>query len=161
MNDISRRFFLGGAISLVAAVTFKPALSSNMPTIYRDGINDDSAGLQALFENNPVIFSKDHIGVNSHDGITFHEKTPMGFIVNNTINIPKNCKLKIERATFVGKGLPDGWPFFMCDDFSGHQFSSTGIGTGAIFKTKPGFKGKLIDYRKDAFNPEFEEKFGR
>lgn len=67
MVELSRRFFLGGAIALVAVQTFKPSLASNMPTIYGNGIKDDSAGFNALFAKEPVIFNKDQIGIESHD----------------------------------------------------------------------------------------------
>lgn len=108
---MSRRFFLGGAISLIAAQTFIPSVDTmaNIPTIYGDGKRDDSGGLGALFRNEPVTFNKEQIGVESHDGIVFHNGT---YAISRTVIIPDEVKLKIERAVFISKDLPYDDVFF-------------------------------------------------
>ncbi len=109
---ISRRFFLGGAISLASVVTFEPAVSSvgNFPTIYGDGIRDDAPGLRALFNNEPVIFPTDKIAVDSHSGITFHYGE---FRIDDTVVAPDGINLVIENETvFNGTRLQKDAPFF-------------------------------------------------
>lgn len=139
--DISRRFFLGGAISLLAASTFTPSVSAmmNLPTIYGDGVQDDTSGLYALLNNEPCTFNKEQIGVENHEGIVFHKGI---FVVRNTIDIPKETKIKVESPIFIGTELADKQPFFMCADFSGHQFDRW-----SKFEVNPTHVGKLIDYK--------------
>jgi polygalacturonase len=48
--DVSRRSFLGGALALSAAVALPGAAFAAAPTIYGDGIHDDTAGLQAALD---------------------------------------------------------------------------------------------------------------
>lgn len=137
--EISRRFFLGGAISLAAAVTFKPsiAMMANIPTIYGDGKQDDSGGLSALFANEPVTFNKEQIGVESHKGITFHSGL---FKINRTVNIPKNSIIKFdkkEHLEFIADNELE-LPFFICFDNIGEQFS------GNIFRIDENKLGPLI-----------------
>ena len=110
--NLDRRSFLGGLISLVAVKQFdvNKSFASNLPKIYSDGKNDDSHGLGALFRNEPCIFSKDNIGVESHGGIVIHGGK---YIINNTVHIPDDIDLQIERAFFNGLGLFDGSPFFI------------------------------------------------
>lgn len=113
MVELSRRFFLGGAIALLAVETFKPvSASSNLPTIYGNGKNDDSYGIGALLRNEPVIFNKDQIGVNSHKGVIFHKGR---FLIEKTINISEDAQLIIEDPEFIqGKELTSEFPFFRC-----------------------------------------------
>lgn len=141
--DISRRLFLGGAISLVAVVTFAPSVSAmmNLPTIYGDSVQDDTAGLFALLNNEPCTFNKEQIGVERHSGIVFHRGR---FVVNRTIEIPHNAILKVENPHFLGLELDDKQPFFMCErGFAANQFDRY-----AIFETKGSHNGKLIDFKK-------------
>jgi hypothetical protein len=112
--DINRRFFLGGAISLIAVKSFVPSVSamSNLPTIHGNGVEDDSYGIGALLRNEPVIFKKDDIGVDSHEGITFHK----GFyLIDNTVHLPDEIKITIEHAEFIGTNLEYDQPFFKCE----------------------------------------------
>jgi len=146
MVDISRRFFLGGAISLVAAVTFKPSVSAmmNLPTIYGDGKTDDTAGLGALFRSEPVTFKKEQIGIDKHEGLTFHKGS---FVISNSIHIPENTKIEIEKAHFIGRDLPDDFPFFICEDFSGKGFSnSLKPGVQTVWEVQRTHKSKFISY---------------
>ncbi len=106
--EISRRFFLGGAIAVVVAQTFKPALSSNMPTIYGNGRDDDSAGFNALFANEPVIFKRDQLGLESHDGIIIFKGN---FKISKTIEITKRTKLQIaDNFNIDASDLPSDMP---------------------------------------------------
>lgn len=99
MVELSRRFFLGGAIALIAAQTFKPSANamSNLPTIYGNGLEDDSFGIAALFRNEPVIFKDDQIGVEDHKGIIFKKGN---FLILHTVDVPKELNLEIEYANF-------------------------------------------------------------
>jgi hypothetical protein len=100
MVELSRRFFLGGAIALVAVQTFKPtlAIASNMPTIYGDGKNCDAAGFSALFGNEPVIFSKEQLGIDSHEGIIFYKGN---FKITKPIEILKDTLAKFEGKVYL------------------------------------------------------------
>jgi hypothetical protein len=56
--NISRRAFLGGAIILAAATAVPVEAFSALaprPRIVGDGVHDDTAGLQALFDGEPVL----------------------------------------------------------------------------------------------------------
>lgn len=150
--DISRRFFLGGAISLVAAATFAPSVSAmmNLPTIYGDGVKDDTSGLFALLNNEPCTFNKEQIGVDSHSGVIFHRGR---FVVNKTIEIPANAILKVENPHFLGLELDDKQPFFMCErGFAANQFDRY-----AIFETNSTHIGKLIDFKKASRLEEYND----
>ena len=145
--DLSRRFFLGGAISLIAAQTFVPSVSamSNLPTIYGDGKHDDSDGLGALFRNDPVTFKKEQIGVETHKGVIFHKGH---FLVDKTIRIPLNTTINFESKAplcFVqGKNLTSEFPFFICEGNDARQFDQV-----SRFEITT-HRGKLIDVRNDA-----------
>lgn len=52
--ELSRRGFLTGVIA-VGAVAALPALASDMPILYGDGVHDDTAALQAFIDGKPVI----------------------------------------------------------------------------------------------------------
>lgn len=154
MVQINRRFFLGGAISLVAAQTFVPSISAmmNLPTIYGDGKNDDTAGLGALFRNEPVTFKKEQIGVDSHEGLTFHGGN---FVVTNSIHIPAKTKIDIERATFIGDKLEDNFPFFICEDESGKQFIDKNMfGVNCAFQVKRSYKSSFVKYPAEYYGDD-------
>ncbi len=57
--DISRRFFLGGALVVAAtAVVANPTLAMlapDIPRIYGDGVHDDAPGLNACFAGRPFV----------------------------------------------------------------------------------------------------------
>lgn len=134
MAELSRRFFLGGAIALIGATTFKPAITaiSNMPTITGDGVTDDSYGFGCLFRNEPVIFKHDQLGVDSHQGIIFYNGR---FAIERTVNIPADVKIEMGRALFVGTKLEPDAPFFMAErGFDAKQFEKG----CAIFELKNG-----------------------
>lgn len=106
--ELSRRFFLGGAISLLAANTFVPSASAsgNLPRIWGDGKHDDTSGLGALFRKEPVIFSSDKLGVDDFSNATFHWGK---FRVTQTIELPHGLRdmLKVERMEIDATGLDD------------------------------------------------------
>jgi hypothetical protein len=97
MVELSRRSFLGGAISLFAVSTFVPRVVGNLPTIYADGLHDDTGGLSALFRKEPLIFVTDKVGVDGHEGIIFHSGR---YKITNTITLPNDLFCKVESATF-------------------------------------------------------------
>jgi len=51
--QVSRRSFLGGALAATALASVPLAGDLTAPIIYADGVNDDTAGLQALFDGKP------------------------------------------------------------------------------------------------------------
>lgn len=58
MVDISRRFFLGGALSVAAASVIPLQAIGHIapvPRIYADLVNDDWEGLQALCDGKPFV----------------------------------------------------------------------------------------------------------
>lgn len=152
MTDISRRFFLGGAISLVAATTFAPSISAmmNLPTIYGDGVRDDTSGLYALLHNEPCTFNKEQIGVEKHEGIVFHKGR---FIVNKTIEIPAGLILKVEAPYFIGMELESNQPFFMCE----RGFKASQFDRWATFQTNEKHVGKLIDFKKEEKYSQYDD----
>ena len=110
MPELSRRFFLSGAISLIAASTFEPLPSmANVPRIYADRKHDDTSGLGALFRHEPVIFSRDNIGVDKHKGITFHTGR---FKITQTLELPPGLKVKVEGIELDLHDLYEQFPVF-------------------------------------------------
>lgn len=65
---LSRRLFLQGVLSVVAAkvVSIVPAMPA-IPILYGDGVNDDAAGLQAVFDGLPVDIRSDVVRLLSGD----------------------------------------------------------------------------------------------
>jgi len=54
MEKLSRRSFLGGVLALSVAAAAAPVLAlADVPVIYGDGVHDDWAGLQAMFDGRP------------------------------------------------------------------------------------------------------------
>ncbi|WP_404927159.1 hypothetical protein [Mesorhizobium sp. ORM16] len=65
--DVSRRSFLRGALAIAAVAIAQPTLAlASLPTIYGDGVRDDSDGLQALFDGRP--FRVDGVVVKAESG---------------------------------------------------------------------------------------------
>lgn len=98
MMEPTRRFFLSGAVSLLAASTFIPSVQrqKNLPQIWGDGGHDDTSGLGALFRRDPVWFAPDKIGVDGHGGVIFHSGR---FRVTQTVKVPDAAHIKVERIT--------------------------------------------------------------
>jgi hypothetical protein len=99
MIEGTRRSFLGGMISLIAAQTFvaKAADIGNMPCIKGDGRHDDAYGFGSLLRNEVVIFPKEKIGVSSHGGIIIHGGA---FLIGTEVLVPDNASIMIEAAEF-------------------------------------------------------------
>jgi hypothetical protein len=138
--NISRRFFLGGAISLIAASTFEPSVSAmmNLPTIYGNGKDDDTSGLYALLNKEPCIFKKEQIAIDNHEDVTFHRGR---FFIKRTISIPAKTKVIVDMPEFIGTELEDYQSFFIGEcGFDASQFD----GRFARFSVKSSHKGKLI-----------------
>jgi hypothetical protein len=152
MIELNRRWFLGGAISLVAAQTFVPSVMAmkNLPTIYGNGRDDDTSGLIALLNKDPVTFNKEQIGVESHGGLRFHKGR---FLISNTLNVPENSGLDM-RTNYPGgpvfdcSNLPDNFPVFLCRDnlnFGNDIF---------VFEFKKTYRGKIVAHVGDKFKYE-------
>jgi hypothetical protein len=107
--DVSRRWFLGGAISLIAVSTFEvTAQCGNVPRIYADNVHDDTSGLHALFHNEPVIFSQDDIGVGESRDIVVHRGV---YRVSRTIELPRGLVVRVEEMVFRGIDLDENMPY--------------------------------------------------
>lgn len=145
--ELSRRFFLSGAISLIAANTFIPSVSamSNIAKIYANGKDDDSYGLSCLLRNEPVIFNKENIGVDEHKGITFHGGR---YLIDHTVEVPKGMEIKIDNNKLFeflgGENLTTEFPFFTFEDYEQFQKFSTGKTIYSIDPKK--HQGQLIKW---------------
>ena len=81
--NLSRRLFLGGVLSIVGA-TFvdAPSLGAEYPTIYADGVHDDTEGLKAFFAGKP--FHVEEFNIVAENG-----KLRNGtLIVTETLSVP-------------------------------------------------------------------------
>lgn len=67
MVDVSRRWFLGGALGVATAAVL-PKGSAYAATLYGDGIHDDTKGLQALLDGKPVLVKAEGIVAQQSDG---------------------------------------------------------------------------------------------
>jgi hypothetical protein len=151
MVDLTRRFFLGGAIALVATKTFVPSVNAmgNMPTIYGNGYDDDSYGLGCIysyglgciFRNEPVIFKTDKIAVEEHKGVIFFGGR---YAIERSVNLPASAKIEMHRAEFIGYKLePHDMPFFMAEiGFNANQFDNG----QATFDLPLGYRNRLVQY---------------
>lgn len=145
MTDLTRRFFLGGAISLIAVqASAMPKIMGNMPQIWGDGSHDDTGGISALLRSEPVVFTKDKVTVDSHQGITFHRGL---FKISRTLEIPEECNLTMDRPTFRAPDLENDEPFFRVGAKHRHAFASGSEDAFAnvIFMLQPGH-GPIIHY---------------
>jgi hypothetical protein len=155
MVDLTRRFFLGGAISLIAAQTSAlPKIIGNMPQIWGDGRHDDTGGLGSLFRGEPVVFTKDRLTIDSHKGITFHKGI---FTVSRTIEIPDECNLTMDGPTFKALGLPIDSPFFRAALVKGENLSS-GHNMPRVWFRAPSGQAPFIEYPNFDGEAEFEEE---
>lgn len=123
MVELTRRFFLGGAIALVAAQTFKPSISqgSNLPKIWGNGQHDDSMGLNALFNRDPVIFRHEDIGVESHEGIIIYKGY---YRIDKPLEIFKKTNLSAPNGLRINASeLPPDEPLIIYEETSFHPFN--------------------------------------
>lgn len=130
--QLTRRWFLGGAISLAAAsVTQLPSgvgavarelKSGNKPQIWADGTHDDSHGIGALLRQEVVLLPTSGIIIHSHGGCTIHQGN---FRINTEVNVPPHAVFDIQSARFFGDNLESDQAFFcipgkMAQKFSGN-----------------------------------------
>jgi len=93
---ISRRSLLAG-FAVCAAASAAPALATRFdyPTLYGDGVRDDTAGLQALIDGKPVYLA---------DG-SLHSPTNHIRAGSYTINEPLSFTVTGSGLRFKGKGV--------------------------------------------------------
>lgn len=127
MVDLTRRFFLGGAVSaIVLAHSVPRSLAGNTPVIWGDGIKDDAGGFAALLRNEPVIFTKDKISIDRYGEPVIHKGS---FCINHPIEVPEFCDFKIESAKFIaGQDLALEDPYFRAHRKHMPQFTGIQIG---------------------------------
>jgi len=101
--NLSRRLFLGGAIALAGAT--QVAALETTPTIYADGIHDDSPGLKAWLEGKAVRIRD---GVMAYRGGAF-ELYDTELSISETIVITRNMRMMrcciVARPEFKGGPL--------------------------------------------------------
>jgi hypothetical protein len=100
--EVSRRSFLGGLVSLVALQAVPVRALGNLPTLWADGQHDDTGGLRALFNGEPLVFATDKVQVDEFHSVIFHGGR---FRITSTIELPEELDLKIESVTFDLLGL--------------------------------------------------------
>lgn len=153
--DLSRRFFLGGAMALIGVKTFVPSSASNMPRIYADYKHNDSYGFQALLNNEPCIFDRENIGVEENKGIIIYRGH---YIVDETIIIPAGANISMERQVprrdieFYGVNLKNNAPFFHKKIGADVNFDNSII----LFEARENGNNKLIAQDKWSAEKELE-----
>lgn len=149
--NTTRRTFLRGLFTVTAlAVTGLPALASDIPTIYGDGIRDDWAGLQAFVDGKPfriegeVIRASGGVMTGGHMRIS----KALAFRGPNTTRIRG---VKIEALPgFVGIGVVELYP-----NVGSHQIDGcTLIGNGSCAGI---YLAKGAKFSQDLDNPIYVE----
>ena len=97
--ELSRRSFLGGGLVLSASLILPP-IPRLVPIIYGDGINCDSAGLQALFDNKPFHSLIDGINILSKGEISISN---CSFVLTKGLLVPASSKIFISSCHFECK----------------------------------------------------------
>jgi hypothetical protein len=100
--DVSRRSFLGGILALTAVAVAPKVMAEPLPRIVGDGVHDDTAGLQALFDGRP--FTADpRYGVQWVEVEDALRLTGGHFRLTNTLRI-------VDREYYIiDGGLFDHW----------------------------------------------------
>lgn len=84
---ISRRGFVAASGALTAAVLSTPAYSlTARPTLYGDGVHDDTDALEALFANRPLTVMNDRLTAAESNGTVR--------LLNGKFNIRRPLKLE-------------------------------------------------------------------
>mgnify|MGYP003532364937 CR=1 FL=1 len=121
---LSRRYFLGGTIAVVAAAVVGPHLH-RIPTIWAGGIHDDADGLQALMSGKPFVVAG--------EGMTARSGTLRGgsYLVGHTLAPDGRVDIVVHNATFTALPSLRG-PMFQIEnvrsfDFRGNILKGAGI----------------------------------
>lgn len=105
MVEVSRRWFMGGALG-VAAAAVMPLGAAYDAVLYGDGIHDDTAALQALFDGRPVYVKNDGVVLKSNDG---HISLKGGnYKISETLNIAPGKTIQLAGLHIDCKNLPEG-----------------------------------------------------
>lgn len=114
----SRRSFLGGVLALTAAATIPLASAGAAPLIVGDGIHDDTAGLQALFDGKPFRIAGEGIAYRLRDGEAFFSGGT--FRVSKTLHLrPGSPRITVHSITLRCADAFDGGPMLMFHEGSG------------------------------------------
>ena len=153
MTEASRRSFLSGMLSLLAVSTSPiPLRAGNFPALWGDGEHDDAAGLRALLQKEPCLIYADGVLVDDHRGIIMHWGE---FVLEQTLEVPEEVNILIERARFNLMRLADDAPAFRLSE--GKQVSVFANRRGCDFGHKPGRRA-FIEYKKEHWLKGFEER---
>lgn len=114
MVELTRRWFLGGALSAVAIVAAQPtvakellALSArNLPRIWADGRNYDADGIIALLRGEEVMFPRDKLSIKDAQQVIIHSGN---YQIDREIEVAGFRRFSIEAGTFDGTPLQHDW----------------------------------------------------
>lgn len=106
MMDVSRRSFLGGALALTAASSLPLKAFALAPTIWGDGIHDDTAGLQAALDGKPFRVVGEGAFVISRDGEVFIGNGT--YRLTDTLRLRGSIRATLRNFHMRWDSLPDG-----------------------------------------------------
>ena len=101
--EVSRRSFLGGALALVAATQLPGKAFASAPTLYGDGIHDDTAALNALLAGKPFRLAGNGVYAVNREGYIFLSGGM--FRISNTIHVMRP-NTTITDCCFEGDMMP-------------------------------------------------------
>lgn len=137
-----RRSFIAGlaaAIAVIDAFSIS-SLVAPVPTIYADGVRDDSAGLQAFFDGKPFLRSGDHFKISQHSDGSFYIG-PGIYRVDRMLDVRGPIGIYGASVRVLGKGfvhVHDNHKVFVagCHIAYTDKFSwfIEGCGEGSTFK---------------------------
>lgn len=144
MPELTRRWFLGGAISLLAAeatqlpsgigAVARELKLGNKPAIRGDGRHNDGPGFGALLRKEPVLLPSEGIVIHGHGGCTIHSGR---YAIGQEVYIPADAEFEIERAIFIGMELKPDEAFFCLDAKMLRKFTNNRSIRWDIMQGKP------------------------
>jgi hypothetical protein len=100
---LSRRSFFGGALALSAVIALPLEAFPFAPTIYADGVHDDTAGLQALLDGKPFRVAGEARAWRSTGKIFLGTGT---YLLSDTLHFRDVKLIDGCGATFDGRRIP-------------------------------------------------------
>lgn len=94
MVELTRRWFLGGALAVAGATVIPMAgLFKGLPRIVGDGIYNDTAGLQAALDGEPFVC----------DGLVVRDATTI-FLRSGTYKVTSPLVIGRDETQLIGEG---------------------------------------------------------
>lgn len=100
--ELSRRLFLGGAIALVGAAVL-PRMVLSAPVVWGDGIHDDWAGLDALFNGRKAQILTDSVTISAAKEVHMLHGN---FILSRTLRLRTDSPRIIIRNSVLTWSAP-------------------------------------------------------